>query len=475
MSDDLAGIDPRTRKALAESAKAWREEHPLGRASEPHLINVRAPYDIARLFAPAEPNMLIYHRGGFYEWDGCAWPAADEAMVRSRLYEFLDLRKTVNARGDIIPVKPSARMVSDVLDALRAAKCLDASIAAPAWLDGEDDPPAHEIVVCANGLLHLPTLQLLPHQPAFFSHNALTFGFEPRAPEPQRWLAFLRQLWPNDLPSRAALQELFGYSLTADTRQQKAFLLIGPKRSGKGTIARVLRELVGAHNCVAPTLAGLGTNFGLAPLIGKRVGIISDARLSGRADQHTIAERLLSITGEDGITIDRKYAPAWTGQLQTRFLILSNELPRLADASGALASRFILLVLNESFYGREDQALTGKLLAELPGILNWAIAGWARLAHLGAFKQPESGVEAMETLEDLASPIGAFIRERCDVGAAYSADIAAVYVGWSQWCETQGREHAGTVQTFGRDLRAAVPSLKTAQIGTGEARVRAYQ
>lgn len=81
----------------------------------------------------------------------------------------------------------------------------------------------------------------------------------------------------------------------------------------------------------------------------------------------------------------------------------------------------------------------------------------------------------METLEDLASPIGAFIRERCDVGAAYSADIAAVYVGWSQWCETQGREHAGTVQTFGRDLRAAVPGLKTAQIGTGDARVRTYQ
>ena len=103
-----------------------------------------------------------------------------------------------------------------------------------------------------------------------------------------------------------------------------------------------------------------GTNFGLAPLIGKRLAIISDARLSGRADQHAIAERLLSITGEDALTIDRKYAPAWTGRLHTRFLILSNELPRLADASGALAGRFILLSLTESFYGREDQGLTGQ-------------------------------------------------------------------------------------------------------------------
>src|SRR5215472_9160659 len=99
--------------------------------------------------------------------------------------------------------------------------------------------------------------------------------------------------------------------------------MVGPKRSGKGTIA-------GPDNTVAPTLAGLGTNFGLAPLIGKRVAIISDARLGGRADQAAIGQRLLSITGEDTITIDRKFLPAWTGRLQVRFLILSNELPRLA-------------------------------------------------------------------------------------------------------------------------------------------------
>ena len=61
------------------------------------------------------------------------------------------------------------------------------------------------------------------------------------------------------------------------------------------------------------------------------------------------------------------------GKLETRFVILTNELPRLTDASGALASRFITLVLTESFYGREDLGLTDKLAGELPGILNWAL------------------------------------------------------------------------------------------------------
>jgi putative DNA primase/helicase len=146
-------------------------------------------------------------------------------------------------------------------------------------------------------------------------------------------LAFLRQLWPDDPASIETLQEVFGYALVADTSQQKAFLLVGPKRSGKGTIGRILGRSVGRENAVAPTLAGLGTNFGLQPLIAKRVAIISDARLGGRADQAVIAERLLSITGEDEITIDRKYRESWTGRFQTRFVVLTNELPRFNDVS----------------------------------------------------------------------------------------------------------------------------------------------
>jgi hypothetical protein len=87
---------------------------------------------------------------------------------------------------------------------------------------------------------------------------------------------------------------------------------------------------------------------------------------------------------------------------------LSNELPRLADASGALAKRFITLVLKESFYGREDHGLAARLIAELPGILNWALDGWARLAKRGHFVQPASSNEVTQEFEDLGSPIGAF-------------------------------------------------------------------
>jgi putative DNA primase/helicase len=335
--------------------------------------------------------------------------------------------------------------------------------------------PPEEIISCSNGLLHLPTLELLPHSPGFFAHNALDFAFDRNASEPRHWLTFLNQLWPDDAEAIETLKEFFGYCLTSDTRQQKLFLIDGPKRSGKGTIARVLMRLVGIANTVAPTLAGLGTNFGLAPLIGKRVAIISDARLGGRTDQHAIAERLLSISGEDAVTVDRKFREAWTGRLQTRFLILSNELPRLADVSGALAARFIVLVLTNSFYGREDLGLLDRLLTELPGILNWSIAGWRRLSTRGYFVQPRCALDAIHQLEDLASPIGAFLREECEVGPSYSSEITRLFQAWASWSERNGREHPGTAQTFGRDLRAALPGLKLIQPREGEGRLRCYQ
>jgi putative DNA primase/helicase len=191
-----------------------------------------------------------------------------------------------------------------------------------------------------------------------------------------------------DKKSRLLLQEIFGLMLTTDTRYQKIFMVVGPRRSGKGTIGRVLTALIGAASVVNPTLASMTGEFGLSQLIDKQVAIISDARV-GKGDPSVIAERLLSISGEDGQTINRKYQSFWSGRLLVRFLILTNELPRIADASGALASRFVVLLLTKSFLGKEDLTLTDKLLTELPGILNWSLAGLERLRQRGRFNMPQ--------------------------------------------------------------------------------------
>jgi putative DNA primase/helicase len=442
------------------------------------LLDRKEPLRTARLFVQANHQRdgvrtLHHHRGDFYAWTGSHYIEASDSEIRAQVYQLLDGSDCLTKDGSE-PFRPNARLVSEAIDALKAVAILPDRETAPCWLDEREQPAPADLIACANGLLHLPTKKLHDHTPHFYGHHSVEFDYDPAAAVPEHWLAFLADLWGDDKEAIDTLHEIFGYLLTSDTRQQKVFLLVGPKRSGKGTIARIAKALLGPENVAGPTLSGLGTNFGLAPLIGKPLAVISDARLSGRSDQHVIAERLLSISGEDNITIDRKHRSAWTGTLPTRFLILTNELPRIADASGALASRFIVLTLTRSFYGREDHGLADRLLTELPGILNWSITGLERLRDRGYFVQPTSSAEAIAELEDLGSPIGAFIRDRCTIGPGKSVPCQLLFDAWCTWCEAQKRKDIGTVQTFGRDLRAAVPGLKAKRPRDGEDRPRAY-
>ncbi|HIJ73815.1 MAG TPA: hypothetical protein HPP83_06920 [Candidatus Hydrogenedentes bacterium] len=206
-------------------------------------------------------------------------------------------------------------------------------------------------------LLHLPTRELLSPTRLFFGSNAVPYPFVPDAPKPAQWLSFLTSLFEDDDESIDTLQEWAGYCLTADTSQQKMIMFVGPKRSGKGAIAKVLTAVLGQSNVVAPTFASLNHRFGLQDLLNRSLAMIPDARLSQRNDQAIIVERLLPITGEDLQTADRKNKSSVTTRLLTRFMILTNELPRLTDISGAFASRFVILSLWKSFYGKEDRTL----------------------------------------------------------------------------------------------------------------------
>jgi putative DNA primase/helicase len=340
--------------------------------------------------------------------------------------------------------------------------------------------PAAAVLAAKNVLVHLPSLMAgtpctAPPSPRFFNAFALEYDFDPAPPVPRRWLSFLEQVWGGDAESIACLQEWFGYLLTPDTRQQKILMMVGPKRSGRGTIARVLKALAGSNTVVNPTLATLARPFGLATLIGKPIAVFPDARLSSRPDNAAIVECLLSISGEDDQTIDRKHLPAWTGKLPTRFVLISNELPRLRDVSGALAGRLIILRFTRSFYGHEDTALFDRLRPELPGILGWAIAGWERLNRRGRFMQPRSARELVATMDDLASPIAAFLRDRCIVEPDAICPVAAIYESWRSWCQEHGRDAVGDEHSFGRDLHAAISGLTTIRPRTALGRLRHYK
>ncbi len=80
----------------------------------------------------------------------------------------------------------------------------------------------------------------------------------------------------------------------------------------------------------------------------------------------------------------------------------------------------------------------------------------------------------MVELEDLSSPIGAFNRDRCIIGPAEEVEASYLFEAWKTWCTDQGRDRPGTRQMFGRDLRAAVPHIKTSNIRENAGRKRLY-
>ena len=254
----------------------------------------------------------------------------------------------------------------------------------------------------------------------------------------------------------------------------KILLMVGPTRGGKGVIARILTALIGRQNVAGPTLNSLGGEFGLAPLIGKPLAVISDARFVGK-NGNVVVERLLSISGEDTLTVNRKYRDQWTGKLPCRLHVVSNELPRLGDASAAVIGRIVLLLLSHSWLGREDHDLEISLRHELSGILNWALDGLRRLVVQNghAFTRTTSADEAIVQMRDLASPVGAFVREKCKTGPNLEVEVGLIYDAYKLWCEDSGHPKANK-QTFGRDLRAAIPSVRIERPRQGGDRVRRY-
>lgn len=415
-----------------------------------HLAVARKFY--ADNFQKSDRRTLIYNNGDYYWWHNPHWQMQENLAIRTHLWTTLEAES------------PQKSSIDGSMDALRSVAFEPISTRAPCWLiDFPDQADPRSIIACNNGLLDIESRTMLPLTPDFFNLNYLPIDYEPDAQEPEEFIKFLASLWPDDQASIDCLQEVFGYLLTQETSQQKAFLLIGPKRSGKGTIARILTRLIGAHNVASPTLSGLvSTPYSLECLINRQLTIIGDARMSGKVDHIAISEAILGITGEDSVTIQRKYKDPWTGRLNTRFVVMTNEIPALTDASGALASRLIVLETQESFLGREDLGLEQRLGAELHGILHWALAGLDRLRARGYFLQPESGRDVHEELKRSSSPVSQFMEDECEVGPTFQIECGVLFGIFQEWSKKQGRMPS-TVQRLSRDLRAVDPTIKTVQ------------
>lgn len=434
---------------------------------------------VAHMLADDEGVHLKHWRDSWFVWrdgrtggryqplEGADNKYAVPDMVRSVLKSAKYQVETKNG-SELKDWDPNTRSIREVTEALAASARPDETMASGSWIGAdaearEEKMPGPEITCVANGLLWCPpkggaaARQLLPHTPAFFTTSSVAVGYDPEAMCP-RWSQFLEELWPGDEHSKMLLQEWFGYVLTRSTSLHKILALIGTRRCGKSTASWVLEQLLGGISQVDhPTMARLAETFGLAPMLGKRLAIVGDARL-GKTD-NAIVEKLLMISGEDPVTVNRKGLAEINVKLDTRIMIVSNSMPDLKDTTGALASRFLPLRIRiEGFYGKEDRNLKATLGRELPGIFTWALDGADRLwANGGKFTLGANTLEDMEEVEREGSKVKAFAMDRLEFDPASMAVKDDVFRAWEVWCDDNGYMATGK-NVFVRDLRDAYPS-----------------
>jgi putative DNA primase/helicase len=421
-------------------------------------------------------SILQLHQGEYFQWNGQFYAVFSKELLKRDLYDYLSYCQTY-AGNELVEYPLGAHAINDVLSALVAV--ILQPVPAPCWLPN----PAQQVagtIPCKNVVVDSVTAGAGPLDPRFFMTWGVDYAYDSKIGPPVEWLTFLGSLWgeeeevvaddgslvkaPQGEPGTRAglLQETFGYYLSGDKTLQKILCMIGARRGGKGTIAKVLTALMGPRNVAGSSLQQIGENFGRQEMIDKPLWIVPDMRLSNKHSERSamIVQTLLTISGDDLQTVPRKHIGAWHGRLPTNVVIVSNDPPFLRDASAAWVSRLLLLRFTESFLGREDPGLIDRLLAELPAIFNWALEGRQRLTKRGFFIQPLSGQSMLDNISRTSSPVQEFVEDWCEVSNYARVECPALYAAFRVFCRRKGIAPPPADNVFGVQLQAALPGME---------------
>ncbi|MDG4595533.1 MAG: phage/plasmid primase, P4 family [Candidatus Contendobacter sp.] len=307
-----------------------------------------------------------------------------------------------------------------------------------------------------NGTVDLRTGQLHPHKSTdLITHIApVTYDSAATCPTFER---FISEVFAGDTGMVAFIQRAVGWSLTGVIEERTLFFLYGASGwNGKSTLVETIMALLGEYG---------DRNFGYArkvpaetfmksrnmddnerktvPLSGTR--FVSTSELS---KEHRLNEQLIKdITGGDTLTAKRLYHESFSFKPQFKPWMYGNHKPEIRGTDNAIWSRVKLVPFEVSFEGRADGKLKTKLLAELPGILNWAIKGCLDWQRHGL--QPPTKVQAAtQAYRKEMDVIAAFFADCCVLHREARVSASALYQAYQRWCEQSG-EYAEKQRNFG--------------------------
>ncbi len=318
------------------------------------------------------------------------------------------------------------------------------------------------LLAAANGVVDLRDGRLRPGRPEDRLIMHTTIAYDPEAACP-RWLRFLDEVFGSDATLIDFIHRAVGYSLTGDTSEQCVFTCHGFGANGKSVFLTVSRALGGSYAYNAPfttfeTQQRASIPNDLAALAGRRLVTASETNENTQMNE----ARLKALTGGDPVTARFLHGEFFTYQPVAKYWLAVNHRPVVKDDSHGFWRRMRLIPFARRFTDDADRHLIDKLMAELPGILAWAVRGAVAWQEHG-LDPPEVVVSETERYRTDSDPLGSFIEERCVVGERYTTGAAQAYHAYTRWAQDQGmteRERL-TSTNFGRRMSARFEKRRT--------------
>lgn len=411
--------------------------------------------DHAVRFFLAENRRIVFYRDIFYRYDGKCYIPQTDAELRARLAGFItgpeDRRKIWNvfAKNGLEEktVKPVPTFLNQCLELIRGYGIINYRPDVPFWIT--TSAPATNHLALNNGILNLDTYELLPHTPDCFTLAALEFDYKPDAACP-RFVKFLDEICQGDEQKICALQEVFGYCLQSSQDGQKIFIFCGEGKNGKTVTANVLKALIGPNNCSAVPLETLHTPHATSAMVGKMLNFSMEWKYIEEQ-----AEGLLkAISGGDPVFVNPKNKNAFATILSAKFVVVSNEMPRVTDRTHGMWRRLHIIPFNYVVPDQQEipmQALLEEFRPELPGILNFAVEGLRAFRTQKGFTETKEMVEVRDDYRRGSSSVWSWAEECIELAPCGTCGSTEAYKNYCDWCKANGHKTPNST-TFGIEI-----------------------
>ena len=253
------------------------------------------------------------------------------------------------------------------------------------------------------------------------------------------WMQFIDTVTGGDTELANYLQAAIGYSLTGLCREQCLFFLHGTGQNGKGVFSETNKAIFGDYAQTAPESLftrdrnSSATND-VARLAGCRLAIAAELD-EGSAFAES---RIKALTGGDTITARFLHREFFDFIPSHKFWISGNHKPTVRGTDQGIWRRLRLIPFTVRIPDeKKDPALAEKLIAELPGILNWALAGCLQWQRRGLVA-PECVRRATDDYRREEDVIGQFLDDCTTETSAARTPTTAVYQAYELWAEREG-------------------------------------